>query len=419
MSVKSIVIKVVIGVLVISLLGGAIWFLSAPTPQEEKEIIKVLDENWENAVSVTVWSDNSFTMTKNHEGWVMEGMEGVNVNSAYAQSLVKSLSELSAYMIVEEDAESYSPYGLSEPLLTITVDYGDYTRCINIGNNNGSFYYVNTEKSLCIYAVNSQDLYMAMMDKMSYLDMTAFEADESEVDYVSFNGITLKKTGDDWQEEAPYNLLTDNSAVKNLVVKPLSKIEAFEIVKKDDINLTNGTKVSVGEREAVSEFYVCENEECYVYFENSRYAYKVTDSAVSFVHVTGFELISKYIAPISITEISRMEFISPDETVVLSIEAPSTQAPVFYKDFKEVNEESFRNFYQIFMGLTFKGEGEAYGESEYSVVITKESGEVMNIGFIPINGSEYGVKINSRVQFTIFKKSVTDVFDYLKNIEEV
>lgn len=419
MSVKSIVLKVIVGLAVIASLGGLVYYLSIPEKEEQAEEISVLKENWENAVGVTVWSDNSFTMTKKQEGWVMEGMEGINVNNAYVQGLVKSLSELSAYMIVEENAESYSPYGLTDEYLSVSIDYGDYTRLVNIGNKTGNFYYVNTEKSLCIYAVSAQDLYMAFMDKMDYLDTTAFKADEQSIDYVSFNNIVLKKTGDEWQEEKPYSLLTDTSAVKAKVIEPVSSISSVDIVKKADAVFTDVTAVCVGLGDEIKEFFVSQGEESYVYFEHSEYAYKVDSSVLSFLSVTGFELLAKYVAPVSITEVREIKFISPEETVTLFIEAPSTQAPIFYKNGKEVTEESFRNFYRIFMGLTFKDEGVAYGESEYSVVITKESGEELYIDFIAKNDSEYAVGINSKVQFTIFKKSVTDVFDSLKNIEEV
>lgn len=419
MSVKSIVVKVIIGVIIISILVGLIYFLSIPEKEEKQEIISVFSENEEAVQKIELLSENPFSLVKADEKWVMEGMEDIRVNDGYAKSLVKSMCNISSPMLAEENVMNDAKYGFDDGLL-VNITFHGGMETVKIGDKSGGFYYVSIEGEDDVYIVNENDLYMVFMDKIDYLDKAAFSVDENTASYIEYSDVVLVKENEDWQEEKPYRHLTDSNMVKTKVVTPLFSIDAVEIVKKADVDLAKETEVYIKAGEEEYRFNVSKgNKGYYIEKESSDYVYRVTDAAVSFTKVTGFDLLAKYVAPVEITEVTEIKMISPEETVVLSIEAPSTQAPFFYKDGKEVTEESFRSFYQILMGLTFKSEGTASGSGEYAVIFTKENGEKLDVRFISADESQYAVSINGKTEFLLLKKSVTDVFDYLKNIEYV
>lgn len=418
MSVKSIVLKAVIGCLV---LGALLWLLvmfSAPEQKAETEKYSVLSFDDTKIERIEIKSDDLFVLNCAGGQWEMEGMEGIKVNSAYASALAKSMSNLSSPDEAMEGAD-LSVYGLDEPNTEIKLVLTDGEKTVKIGNDSGNYSYVTVDGKN-VYIVSKKDLHMAFLDKMSYLDTTAFSADIESIDYVSFSDIVLVKQNSDWQEEKPYNLLTDSSLVKSKIIEPVSSIQSVDIVKKETVDLINKTKVTIGLGDTKEEFYISEGEEqSYLYYDNSDYVYVLKNSSAEFLSVTGFELILKYVAPISLSEIAEIKFIAPDKTTLLTVEAPSTEAPVFYKNGKEVTEESFRSFYQILMGLTFNSEGKADGNAEYTIIFTKETNDVTMVEFIPFNESEYAIKINGKTDFVLLKKSVTDIFGYLKNLQEV
>ena len=123
--------------------------------------------------------------------------------------------------------------------------------------------------------------------------------------------------------------------------------------------------------------------------------------------------------PIDITTVTKIEFSAPDSENVLSIEAPSSEAPIFYKNGKEADETNFRDFYQTLMSLEFTGEGGASGKAEYSVRFTLESGDVTFVEFVPYSEAEYAVRINGGTNFITNRKNVRDVFSYIERIKEV
>ncbi len=420
MSGKSIVIKVCIGVVTVALLSLAIFYLSLPEKIEETPEIAVLSINEEMVDEIEVNAGKVFTLTKGDKAWSMKDMEGVGVNPAYASSLVKSVCNLASPMLTKENADDLYLYGLSDTATTVAIKGDGIDETLRIGNQSGGYFYVCTESEKDVYIVAENDLYMIFMDKMDYLDKDIFSVNEESIDYVSYSDVVLIKKDGEWQEEKPYSLLTATDVVKEKIITPVSSMEAVELVKKDAVTLKEEVTVKVGMGEEEYSFDVCTYESnYYIVKENSNYVYRVTEKEVSFINITGFELLEKYIAPVAISEVSEIKLISPYKTTLLSIEAPSTQAPIFYKDGEEVTEESFRDFYRVLMGLTFKDEGYASGSADYAVIFTKENGEILDVRFIPANDSEYAISINGKTQFVILKKSVTDVFDYLTDIEYV
>lgn len=415
MSVRSIVIKAIAGCAAVAVLLGAIFILTRPEAEPEKETVVVYSSDEEDIVRVDIEKEGGFSVEKTANGeWSMRGMAGIGVNNAFAAALVKSLANIEAAMLVEENAENAALYGLDSPTVKARLYYADGEEEILIGKPSGEYYYLSVKSENDVYIVAKNDLYMVFLDKIKYLDDTVLEIEVDTLDRITYNGIKLQKRDGDWYMTAPYSRLADANAVKGKILEQLRKITATQILEKDSVDLKGGTVVNLYHEDSKRiTFTVFEGG--YILKDGSDYVYKA--EGIDFIKLTGFEIMSKYIAPISITEVSEIKLVAPGKTTLLTIEAPSSEAPVFYKDGKEADEESFRSFYRILMGLTLKAEGSGTGAAEYAIIFTKENGDVYDMRFVEADENEYAISINGKTEFTIAKKAVTDIFGYLKDID--
>lgn len=419
MSGKSIAVKIVAGLIMVALLVCAIVFLSQDKKEEDLGgNVAIYSRDEESVKSIEVKGAEEYVLTKKGDEWEMEGMRGIGINKTFADTLVKSVCNIYSPMKVGENILDLSQYGLKDPAVTVKLVMDNKEEYIYVGNASGEYYYLKTSGDNSIYIVSENDLYMVFLEKIKYLDNTVLAVDTSLITQVQHDKLNLVKKGDDWYETYPYEHLADSDAVNSLIISRLAYVSASEIVKKNSLNPKEKVLVQICLSDNTEiEFEVWDSS--YVSFFASDYAYKVTAEDVAFLNVSGFDLINKYAAPIAISEVTGIEFVSPAETITLTIEAPSTEAPVFYKNGSEVTDVSFRSFYQLMMGLMFTKEGTVEGTAEYAITFSKENGEVYSMGFISANDTEFAVSVNGKTEFMVNKKSVTDIFDALKSIETV
>lgn len=412
MSIKGIIIKIVLGFLAVGILAGSIYQLLKPADDGGKDTIEVYTADAATVKRIEIKGKEEYTLVRSGEEWIMEGVEGVKVDKTFADTLVKSLCNINSPMKVDSFGAKLSDYGLDEPLVTAKLDFGGKEKNIYVGKQSGEYYYLKSDGD--IYLVSEPDLYMVFLEKIKYLDDTVLSMYADSVTALSYKDVVLEKGEDGWVEKAPYATLADNDRVKE-ILDSVSDISAMEIVNRDEIESAEAINVS----------FVIENSNSvtfdvygsYIVLENAEYAYKVSEGELAFLNVTGFDLISKYVAPIAISEVSAVRFTSNEGVIEFTIEAPASEAPVFYKNGIEVSDVLFRDFYQSLMGLVFSKEGSVEGIVEYDITFTKTDGEIYSVKFLPISESEYAVDVNGKKGFTVNKKSVTDIFEAAKNLK--
>ncbi len=429
MSVKSIVIKAVLGILVVALLIGVVVLLNNDdtSPQDKnaqnlpENLVEVYRGDTQNAMRIDVYSQTPFSLYKNDNAeWTMEGMEGISVKKAYADALCKSMTNISSPMLVKENADDLSQYGLDKPYAQLKITYPDSEQMLNIGNVSGDYYYFALSGKNDVYIVSSKDLAMAFTAPIRYLETYIINVDTNTIKGVKYGNVAVEKTGEYWIEALPYVRVCDDANVKTRLLTAVSSINADKIVKKSEITTekTNTVTVKLTDGEEIEfSVYPKDAEESYVIKDESEYAYVVKNGALEFLDITGFELITKYVALIPITEVKKLEMVSPNGKRVIEVDAPKSEAPVFYLDGEEAKEESVRDFYADLVSLTFKGEGTASGAAEYAIIFTHTDNTKTDIRFVPVTETDYAVSIDGKTQFTIAKKSVTDVFAGIRNIE--
>lgn len=412
MSIKGIIVKIISGLLAVGILAGSIYQLLKPANDGGEDKIEVYSADAALVTEVEIKGEEEYTLVKDGEEWVMKGVEGVKVNRTFADTLVKSLCNIESPMKVNSFGVKMADYGLEEPLVTAKLSFGGKEKKIYVGNPSGEYYYLRLDGD--VYLVSAPDLYMVFLGKIKYLDDTVLSMSAGSIASLSYGDVVLERAGDGWLEKAPYEVAADNDAV-NALLEEMSDITAAEIVSVSEVDKSNAVKVSVqpDNAEEVS-FNVCGE---YIVFENAEYAYRVSDNERAFLNVTGFDLASKYVAPIAISEVGAVKLTSNEGVIEFTIEAPASEAPVFYKNGVEVSEVLFRSFYQSLMGLTFTREGSVEGVVEYDVTFTKTDGSICSVKFLPISESEYAVDVNGVKGFVVNKKSVADIFEAAKKLQ--
>lgn len=430
MSVKSIVLKTVLGLAILAaLVSAAVLIKNGDSKNAEKateadsDTVEIYLGEEENVRKIEVFASNSFALYRNDDNeWVMEGAEGVKVKTAYADALAKSVASMSSPMVVCEECDDFAQYGLENPYAQIKVTYEDTESVINIGNESGDYYYFSENGEKKVYIISKQDLAMVFTDKLRYLDLYVADADGDDVVRVEYSNVVIKKSGDYWFEESPYSHFADASVVETEILPYASRIEASDVadIKEVSQNKIDTVKITLSdETEIELSVYPKDSSSFYVTRKGSDNCYVVKKSAMKFLNVTGFDIMTKYITPISLGEVEKIELVSPSATRVIEIEGADSEAPFFYLDDEEITEESAREFYRSLVSLSFKAEGKSDAAAEYAIIFTHTDKSVTDIRFLPYSATDYAVSIDGKTQFTVTKKSVRDVFASMKNIKTV
>ncbi|MBQ8002036.1 MAG: DUF4340 domain-containing protein [Clostridia bacterium] len=415
MSVRSIVIKAVACFAIVLVLGVCAVFLLMPESVEEKSELEVFSLDEKSVEKLIINGDEDFSLYRSEKGWVMEGYESIEVKSTYADTLVKSVCNLTSPMLASESGENPAQFGFDNPKTEIEICTANFTQKLLVGNASGDYYYVKRKNGSEIYLVRHDDLYMVLTDKIKYLDNSVISVEADKVDAISFGDISLAREGDGWMMLKPYNHAADPDKVEALIVDPLALVTGSEIVPR--VNVTDSEsytlKIYLTDGSLLA-YKICGE---YIIPEDGLYAYRAENGALSFLETLSFDIALKYVAPIAINTVAAIDFEWQGAKVQLAIDAPRSEAPIFYKDGAEVSETGFRSFYQSLMGLTFSTEGVAEGDCEYKIVFTKTDTEKYTVEFISASESEFAVKLNGTTNFLINKKAVTDIFSKLKNIQ--
>ncbi|MDE5852995.1 MAG: DUF4340 domain-containing protein [Oscillospiraceae bacterium] len=118
-----------------SMIALLIFLICLPKAEEDKTIYY---ENKEMPIKVTVEKgENSFTVYKDSDKWIVSSLENIPINESFCYSLFSAAKSLFAEHIFEPKT-SLDDYGLENPSIIVTNDFGDKQTTIKIGNTNVS-----------------------------------------------------------------------------------------------------------------------------------------------------------------------------------------------------------------------------------------------------------------------------------------
>ncbi len=188
----------------------------------------------------------SFTVKKavNKSGediWTIEGYESVKeslwVQSSF-ESLVKSLTGMTARSVVEENPSDIEQYGLVSPTATARVNYeGGESFTIYVGGNvmSGSANYVKTSDSDNVYSYYTSSLNAVMNnDPMSYINTTAMPSFDGTI-APAIKKITV--TRKDWEQPVILESLPEPDNADSIQVYTYAFTSPYDVY----LDLTEGS----------------------------------------------------------------------------------------------------------------------------------------------------------------------------------
>lgn len=186
--VKSLVF---IGIFVLCLaLVFAVLVLTQPGGDEvdakENEKISVLNGDKDNVAKMTIKNETGeYTIAQNAKGFYVEELGGLNQNSTVLSAAGNCASAVKAQAVVEEKAENFEKYGLSDenPSASVFVTLKDgmsYTLLFGIDSPDGKTVYMRLKDSDKVYAVLSSSSRYFYYDKESFISLVVLNQIASE-----------------------------------------------------------------------------------------------------------------------------------------------------------------------------------------------------------------------------------------------
>ncbi len=226
---------VLLGVLVLAC--GITFFVSRQ--EEKKEQIKNSDETIfsvdTESVTALSWeyAGNTFSFHKSGGKWIYDTDENFPVNEDKIESLLSQFTEFGASFVIEE-VDDFGQYGLSDPLVTISVTAGEESYEINLGD-------YSTMDAQRYVSIGDGKVYLVKHDPLDDYDLTISDLIQNDEIPVLTSATGIQFSGEetytiDYEEESSHTYcaedvyFTEEQPLDTSLVKSyLQKISALSL----------------------------------------------------------------------------------------------------------------------------------------------------------------------------------------------
>ena len=190
-------------------------------------------------------ADDTIRFTKDGDDWQLAEPWGVRADFGTVESLLGSLTSGRMQSVEAESADDLTPYGLSDPHLTVSINTGSATAALHIGDESpGGHRYGRDASRPLIFTIDAALLATLEREAGEYrrkdlFGFRAFNATRLEVER-SEGTIAIEKVeaetddGDDtWRQVAPESADLDQDKVNDLL-RQLSGLRAESFVGSRD-----------------------------------------------------------------------------------------------------------------------------------------------------------------------------------------
>ena len=217
-----------IAVVLLAILGGLVYYTEENPPATDDEQVKVVDLKAADIQAVTVRRPGQEPLTvrrSDDSDWTFAEPSSMKVDGFAAETLIASLTPMSASRVVEEQVTDWAPFGLTgEGTLRVEVEAKEgKSYQITIGNNTptGSAVYARLEGDPRLFTLLSGVKGGFEKEPFDLRDKKLLAIDPAKVSrmVLKTGSETLEfgKSGDDkWQILQPKPLRADNFAVGDL-----------------------------------------------------------------------------------------------------------------------------------------------------------------------------------------------------------
>lgn len=165
--------------------------------------------------------DSSFAVDQYGDTlWTITEIKDLPLDYTVISGIVDETASVTAAQTVVEKADDISIYGLSDPQLTVTAQFGDITRTLTIGNEipSGKEYYFLLDDSEVVYTIAAKDIQYLLYDEYDCINKLIYspvEDNDTEDDYdpARVNSITIKRKDLDYDIRLEYDTSTDDEEI--------------------------------------------------------------------------------------------------------------------------------------------------------------------------------------------------------------
>lgn len=445
---KKFIVNGIIVAVVIGALGTGVYFLKQPEEGSSlgeiyaDDKITVFTASAEEFVGADVTNKyGSYSLLKNGNSWTIKGFESVGLNATMLDNLTYAFGNVKSTMRVEENPSDLAAFGLDSPSATVAIHTKDGGKTFYIGDKtpDGTSYYFNTNTSSDVYLMESFNADVAFLTARDYANLEGgiTAEDITGIRIVSSKGTFNVEMNPDgpkdrygllsyWTITEPVHRSASNTDVSTFLTTPAAELESnvSAIIELNDeklaetgLNNPEYTLEIEGKENASYSVSPSDGEYRYIVRSGQNYILRIDSEDVDFLDADVYTVSEKYLALVDISMLRSVEFKYGSRNTVFTAVDGGGENAAFYADGRELDSEKFRKFYQQIIAVDVSGEAEnpVYENIVGTICYTLNSGETIELEFVPYDERNYAVFVNGKGEYTILKKTVNRLFDLYKD----
>ncbi len=439
--------NIIIAAVILAILGGGYYFAVRWEPagddstdnlqSSESNVMYVVSENIEDVSYIRIKnSESDYQITKEEDGYKVSALYGEKLNEASVASAFAWLSKLSAMREITDDISDLSQYGLDKEDKGYTIVKNDGSNIsVILGDEvpTGGEFYCMKKGGDKIYTINSH--------RMTYIENTPDDyrvsvvseiADVSTIKYFSVYSnsnpiIKIRPSTEDeqknditvsiWMLEYPWDEIGDSDKLTGLL-EQFATIEAIGFADKNsEISFdyivefsteTDEYKFSIGGKADDQGVYMRNDKTSEIYIVDSALRTTVEE-------INPNDYINKLICLANIAEISNAVVKWGDREYVM--EPGNDDGKPYVINGGEVDEDYFKNNYQIVIGtmLTERGEYYVSGTPYMTIMYNYPDGKVVKTDYYDYNEREFVAVRNDGSTVKLLRSEVSKIEDLFED----
>lgn len=467
--------KIILGILLLVVLAVVYWLLSQSKTNDEPieepaQQHMLTDKSSENIVSAVISrSEDEITLINNSGSWILQGYEGLEFNQSSMSMLSNSLASLGGDDI---SGGELSEYGLDEPAATAEISFDDGTQAsIKIGAAapDGNYYYAtNDDKSVYMISTDDAQRYFYTLNelvdktlpvildtKIMYVDIKQLNAEEIEIEYedekagnaadlaaYGMQTLTMKKP-------LPGTAVYPNN-IQSTLLSGMSSIALDSFIEYNPQDLAkyaldnpfieitlrdteNELNLIVGGDAGNGMYYCMANDKNSVFTISSKHIAPFIDADIT-------QFIERFVSLAYRIDVKNIQiksdigqydinFIQENSTEATTEASEASSNAVNVKDSrtgyingKRIDEDSFSDFYQMLVGITFDNISftplEVSGNAEVSIIYNMNDGTRKTVNYYPYADDKnfYVAEVDGQANYFVSRQTVSPVLTVLDGL---
>lgn len=440
---------IIIAVIILAIVGAfcAVYFLlpEENVPQTEEttktETVMVHSVESDSVAKISVKTrDGEYSITKNGDHWQLSDENRLNISRTKLQSLVYTVSSVSASKIVSENSEDAEKFGFNTESSSVSIYTADGNcKTILIGDTtlDKENVYIKLSDEDTIYLKSAASATSLVPEYKSFINMELMSLDMSDLSllshvYIEKEGNTSIKleytevndTSHAWRMLSPVYAEVNGQVLSDNILTAVSEFKANEIAEAHPESLSPYgfdkpyAKFSVGYNKKTTELVFGGEYDGYRFVMLSGFdtVYMVKTAETAFLDVPYQNLMSRLIHVEYLDNISKVEVVTEKEEITFEVNDSS------YKiNGHETEKSTFSKAYQALIGISLDSvdlSSATSSKPDVTIKYTRKDGSVADVSFVSVSDRNYRAFVNGKGNFITAKKNVTEAIEFILSISK-